>query len=273
MSKRDLILVVDDSRIIRNRLESILTRSGFDVILREDGEKAILAVLEYYPDLILMDYNMPEMDGIHAARVLKEYSQTRMIPIAMFTDNRNIEEKVKSFKVGIEDYILKNVAENELVARVKRLLNWKKDRENIIREKQKLEGLLNNLSEAIIIVDNSGLLVFFNHRAAERFMLIPELIMSKRLEELFPNLKDMEEVFSAVLEKRETEGVEVVIDHGDGKRIYDVSVRRVHLGFTEDIGGAVIFSDITAEKETEKLRSEFYSMVAHEMRTTAYSGR
>lgn len=264
---RSLVLVVDDSRSIREKLQSILLENDFEVIIRKDGEEAVLAALEYFPDLILMDYNMPGMDGLQASRMLKKYPQTKSIPIALFTDTEDIRSKVKSFRIGVEDYILKSIDHKELIARIKGLLYWKNDREKINREKDKLAGLLDNFSDAVAIADNSGQIIFFNRSAADRFGFVPEVIRAGNLKDVLPESGETGEILDAVKDRRELEDLELEIEAGEEKKIYSISVRRVQLDYTEDIGAAVIFTDITGEKEAEKLKAEFHSMIAHEMRT------
>ncbi|MBD3178625.1 MAG: response regulator [Candidatus Latescibacteria bacterium] len=264
---RNLILIVDDSKSIREKLRSILVDNGFEVIIREEGEGAVQAALEYFPDLILMDYNMPGMDGLAASRMLKKYSQTRAIPIALFTDTEDIKNKVKSFQIGVEDYILKGIDHKELVARISGLLNWKTDRDKIIREKDKLSGLLDNFRDAVAIVNHEGQIMFFNRSAADRFGFVPEVIKAGNLKDVLPECEESREILLAVEERRELEELELEISRCDRQRIYTISIRRVELDYTEDIGAAVIFTDITGEKEAEKLKAEFHSMIAHEMRT------
>ncbi len=267
MSERELILVVDDSRVIRERMKDTLIRNGYDVILRENGEDGVLAALEYYPDLIIMDFNMPQMDGFQASRTLKKYQQTRMIPIAVFTDNRDIVQKIKFFDVGVEDFIVKDADEAEVIARVSGLLRWKKNRDGIILEKDKLSTLLDNLSDSVIICDDSGKLIFFNRAAAQRFNLIPELIMEKSIRDILPETEEIVEMYSLIDNRTEQEAFEIEVERDTGKRTYLVDISRVFINLSEDVGCALILKDITAEKEAERLKTEFYSMMAHEMRT------
>ncbi|MBN1164366.1 MAG: response regulator [Candidatus Krumholzibacteriota bacterium] len=267
MSTRELILVVDDSSLIRQRMKEILSRNGYDVLLRENGEAGILAALEYYPDMIIMDMNMPKMDGFQASRILKRYPQTKMIPIAVFTDNRGIQQKVSFFEVGVEDFIVKDADEAEIIARVSGLLRWKRNRDKVIREKDKLSYLLDSLSDSVIIIDDTGKLLYFNRMAAQRFNLIPELIQDRTIHDILPETEKVMEMFSLLDKREEFGGFEIEIEREGGKKIYLVDVSRVYIELSEDVGGAVILKDITAEKEAERVKAEFYSMMAHEMRT------
>ncbi|MBN2071808.1 MAG: response regulator [Candidatus Krumholzibacteriota bacterium] len=268
MKNRELILVVDDSSTIRERMKSILIENGYDVILRNDGQAGVMAALEYSPDLIIMDLNMPGMNGLEASAILKRYPQTSLIPLAVFTDDNKTENKVAFFEAGVEDFIVKDSDEAEVLARVAGLLRWGRNRNMIIDEKSKLGTLIDILSDLVLIVNREGLLVFYNRIAALRFRLIPELINQISIKDVLPDSKHVRELCDHIENGREATGMEIEINNGGiDIRHYIVDISRVRIDMEEDVGGAIVFRDITAEKEAEKLKSEFYSMMAHEMRT------
>jgi PAS domain S-box-containing protein len=267
MSKREVILVVDDSEFIRDRMESILSANNYHVVLRKNGEEGILAALEYNPDVIVMDVNMPKMDGYRACRILKRYPQTKTIPLAVFTDTSETDQKVKFFEIGVEDFIVKDADEEEVVARIAGLLRWRKSRDKILRERDKLSNLLDSLSDAVMIVDNSGKLIFYNHVASVRFGLIPEILGEKRLRDVLPESQEIMDLLSIVESHHEFEGKEIEIERDGEKRVYFADVCRVFLEFSDDVGGALVLKDVTAERESERVKAEFYSMIAHELRT------
>ncbi len=267
MRDRAVILVVDDSNSIRYRMNEILTNNGYEVILRENGEAGVLAALEFSPDLIIMDINMPKMNGYQACRMLKSYPQTKIIPVAVFTTENETSEKVKLFDIGVEDFIIKDADEEEVIARVSGLLRWKNNRDKIIRDKNKLGSLLDSLSDSVIIADNSGRLVYFNRSAAQRFGLIPELIKDKLVRELLPANDRVVEMFSRIENRHELDDYELTIEIDGEEKIFNAGTSRVFVDTSEDVGSAVILKDITAERVAEKLKSEFYSMIAHELRT------
>ncbi len=267
MVDKTLILVVDDSNAIRTRMKEILTRHDYSVILRENGQEAILAALEYDPDLIVIDVNMPHMGGYEACKILKRYQQTRMIPIAVFTDNREIEKKVRFFDIGVEDFIVKDADEAEVIARISGLLRWKENRDRTVRDRNRLENLIDSLSDIVLITDTNGRLVFFNRPAVERFGLVPELLMEKSLTDILPEVEEILEQFTMLDEYEEFESVERELMRDGEKRVYLVSVCRVYIGYSEEVGVAVILKDVTSARETERIKAEFYSMIAHEFRT------
>ncbi|OQX83217.1 MAG: hypothetical protein B6D63_06605 [Candidatus Latescibacteria bacterium 4484_7] len=266
-AERPLVLIVDDSRVVRQRVSSILSREGFDVILKENGEKGVLAALEYNPDAIVMDINMPVMDGFEACKLLKSHNQTRMIPLCVFTDEGSIERKVDFFNIGVEDFIRKDFEDDEIVARIKGLLRLRSLRDKIMGGAELLEKIIDSLTDSVLIFDNRDRLVLFNRMAAADFDLIPELIEEALASDIFSNYDGMHKVLKAVSSKEEIEDYTVEIALKGKLRYFVVDIKVIELAYCDGQGTAVILKDITAQKETEKLKADFYSMIAHELRT------
>ncbi|MBI3738110.1 MAG: response regulator, partial [Chloroflexi bacterium] len=120
MSKR--ILVVDDDDMMRKMTSTILTRHEFEVLNASNGREALTSLSTNKPDLILLDVMMPEMDGYETCKKIRENSATAAIPILMLTALASIEQKVKGFEAGADDYLAKPFESEELVARVNVLL-------------------------------------------------------------------------------------------------------------------------------------------------------
>jgi pilus assembly protein CpaE len=120
MGKR--ILVVDDDDMMRKMTSTILTRHEFEVLNAENGRDALAQLETVKPDLILLDVMMPEMDGYEACRKIRADPATGMIPILMLTSLASIEQKVKGFEAGADDYLAKPYEVEELLARVNVLL-------------------------------------------------------------------------------------------------------------------------------------------------------
>src|SRR5512140_459345 len=101
------ILVVDDSAENLTLLSRILKMSGYGVEIANNGMDAVKLAHECPPDLILMDINMPDMDGFETSERLKAEAQTRDIPVIFISALDNAEDKVRAFRAGGIDYILK----------------------------------------------------------------------------------------------------------------------------------------------------------------------
>lgn len=116
------ILIVEDEKEIRELLVFTLLRDGYEVIEAETAEVALEKIDNRLPDLILVDWMLPGMDGIDLAKRLRRDELTADLPIVMLTARGEEADKLKSFAGGIDDYITKPFSPRELLARVKALL-------------------------------------------------------------------------------------------------------------------------------------------------------
>jgi two-component system phosphate regulon response regulator PhoB len=116
------ILIVEDEKEIRELLVFTLLRDGYKVIEAETAEVALEKIDNRLPDLILVDWMLPGMDGIDLAKRLRRDELTADLPIVMLTARGEEADKLRSFAGGIDDYITKPFSPRELLARVKALL-------------------------------------------------------------------------------------------------------------------------------------------------------
>ncbi|MBM4463272.1 MAG: response regulator transcription factor [Chloroflexi bacterium] len=113
------ILVVDDEVTILRFMRANLEASGYQVLTAGDGLEALQIFEKELPDLVILDLRMPKMDGFEVCRRIREFSQ---IPIIVLTALENVDDKVKCFDLGADDYITKPFGRDELLARVKAVL-------------------------------------------------------------------------------------------------------------------------------------------------------
>lgn len=120
MSKK--ILVVEDNNKNRRLLVDILKYYGYEVIEAINGGEAIKFAREQKPDLILMDMQMPIMDGFTAIKILKSAPETKGIKIISITSFAMVGDKERILKAGADDYIAKPINTRQLPEVVKRIL-------------------------------------------------------------------------------------------------------------------------------------------------------
>ena len=113
------ILVVEDEPSQREVLAYNLKAEGFLVISADDGEDALLLVEEEKPDVILLDWMMPNLSGIEVCRRLKSCNETRAIPIVMVSARSEEMDKVRGLEIGADDYLVKPYSVIELIARLR----------------------------------------------------------------------------------------------------------------------------------------------------------
>ncbi len=116
------ILVADDDPDLRDILRSILEPSGFSVLEAGDGAQALETVRHHHPDLVILDYMMPQMTGPEFCDQLKQDMLLRYIPVIMLTGKSEIQDKVHGINAGADDYLVKPFEPQELLARVHMVL-------------------------------------------------------------------------------------------------------------------------------------------------------
>lgn len=119
------ILVVDDNRENIILVRDVLEVANYDVVEAVSGPKALELVSEDKPDLILLDVNMPGMNGFEVCKVLKEDEATHNIPVIMLTAQSDVDSRVIGIEAGADDYMTKPYSPRELLARVERSLRSK----------------------------------------------------------------------------------------------------------------------------------------------------
>ncbi|MFI5892876.1 response regulator [Actinoplanes sp. NPDC051513] len=136
----DLILVVDDDQDIAGFVEFNLKVHGYDVIRAKDGEDALEIMQDNRPDLAVVDWMMPRMDGVELTRRLRAEPLTSALPVIMLTAKSMTVDKVVGLTAGVDDYLVKPFDTAELLARVTSTLRRNKE----FREVSPLTGLPGN---------------------------------------------------------------------------------------------------------------------------------
>ena len=113
------VLVVDDDRVLADVVTFTLRRDGFQVVQAHDGQMALERWLEEQPDLIVLDVNLPKLDGFAVCRRIREQSD---IPIILLTVRDEEDDIVKGLGLGADDYVTKPFSPRQLVARVQAVL-------------------------------------------------------------------------------------------------------------------------------------------------------
>ncbi len=123
MEKKKHILLVDDDELARQLFGFKLAGAGFEVLYAEDGNIGREMARRFQPDLILMDIEMPVMDGLKACSMIKNESQTSNIPVIFLTNTDMSIEAQKAVKeLGAEEYIPKAADPEKLISTIKKVL-------------------------------------------------------------------------------------------------------------------------------------------------------
>lgn len=167
MQKAERILLVEDSKSQANFTKELLKKAGYEIVWVEDGKSAIKTALSGSVDVILLDVNLPDMNGNEVCRVLKSREDTKLIPVIMLTVKGTVNDKVAGFQAGADDYLPKPYNENELNARIYSCLRTKQLQDELRNKNAELELLLKKLEILSITDQLTGL---YNRRYFENVL-------------------------------------------------------------------------------------------------------
>lgn len=172
------ILVVEDEQPIREMVGFALENSGYEVQEAISARQAQTLIADNVPDLILLDWMLPDVSGIDYARRLKKEDLTREIPIIMLTARGEEEDKILGFESGADDYVTKPFSPRELVARIKAVLR----RGGPPADEEVLEAkglILDMASHRVSAGENTLEIGPTEYRLLEFFMSHPERVYSR----------------------------------------------------------------------------------------------
>lgn len=207
------ILIVDDDANYRDLLRSLLEMNGY-VVSSADGGKAALELLEKgRPGLVLSDIDMPEMDGYELCQEVRRRFPTEVLPLVLVTGRDPVQERVRGLEAGADDFLMKPVNKEELLARVRSLLRITQLHDTVRVQAGKLEEWGNELERRVEqqVTQLGQLKRFFSPQVAELVVsgTGQSLIRSHRKEVtvVFSDLRG----FTAFAETSEPEEVNAVL--------------------------------------------------------------
>ena len=172
------ILIVEDEAPIREMVAFGLRRAGFEVSEAADCGEARASIADSRPDIMLIDWMLPDMSGLELARGLKRNQETRDIPIIMLTARAEEPDKVAGLDSGADDYVTKPFSPRELLARIKAVLRRSSPvgEDNTIR----VDTLcLDSASHRVTVADETVALGPTEYRLLNFFMTHPERVYSR----------------------------------------------------------------------------------------------
>lgn len=138
---KDVILLVDDDRFIRTVIREALEQDGYKVVEAVNGEEGIEKFITYNPSLILMDVEMPKMNGFIASEQIRQHPNGKMTPLLFVTSRDDDPFIEKAFSIGADDYILKPVHIPVLRRRIARMIESRKNQQSIMKQNVLLSSL------------------------------------------------------------------------------------------------------------------------------------
>ncbi len=144
--QKPIVLVAEDEPDVRQLIVSQL--SEYQLLVAKDGEKALQLAKQYLPDLILLDWMMPERDGLEVCQLIRETAALERTPVIMLTARIDERSKIEALRAGANDFLTKPFAPTELKLRISHLLNSGRYEKEVVQKSQELGVALAELKES-----------------------------------------------------------------------------------------------------------------------------
>jgi diguanylate cyclase (GGDEF)-like protein len=255
------ILIVDDLPENLLVIESILAKVDAQLVTAASGHEALMKILQIPFSLILLDVQMPGMDGCETAEYIRKNQDTRHIPI-IFVTALNAEKQIfKGYESGAVDYLIKPINPHVLLSKVNVFLEIDRQRLELEELVKQHQLLLNCAGEGIIGIDSNGYITYANPEAASILQGELDNIVDSHIHKFLtdPSEKIKEKnwknspILEKFLEKKIIREPDSLFWRASGKS-FPVSFTCAALNNNREsfIGGVIVFSDISIKKEIEK---------------------
>ncbi len=256
--KQKVILLVDDIPENLELLARNLQRKGYKALLATSGAQALEIALAKLPDLILLDVQMPVMNGFEVCKRLKQNPDTKHIPVIFLTAKTEQDSIVEAFSIGAVDYVLKPFYNEELFARVNTHLQLKELSDEIEDKNEKLRQYVDMIEHNIAIsqTDADGIMLYASEALCELSGYSKEELVGRKhncLKSGCTSAEVYDELWSTIKSGRQWSG-ELLDKKKDGELFW------VHITITPKLnedasiaGYMAIWHDITDRKMVEEL--------------------
>ena len=275
------VLLVDDNPQNLKVLYETLRDKGYQLLIANDGEKALQLARRHQPEVILLDIMMPGMDGFEVCQHLRADATTALSAIIFLSALNDIDAKVKGFNMGGADYIAKPFQAQEVMARVDTQIRVIQLERAMQARNRQLESeqasLLNAIFEGIYGLDPDGIITFANPAAAEIAGADQEALVGRYVGELHFTDESGQVVAHAqrVLCRDEAAVLRrgVAMARADGTHFQGEYRAAPRFENGELTGSVLVFRDITEELAQERALEETRDLVAEQREQLAHASR
>lgn len=235
------ILVVDDDTIMCNAMRRTLEHAGYTVSVAHDGEDALQQMQTYRPDLVLLDVNMPRMDGFEVLRRIRSDPELAAIFVVIVSSARtDTESQVHGLETGADGYLTRPISNRELIARVQAMLRIEAAEKALRQKERQMRDLIASNIDGMLVVNGQGHTLFANPAACALLDRTPQSIVGRQI--------------GIPITAGEHTELDLLRPDG-GRRVVEMRVAQIEWQ-SEPVFLAAL-RDITERKQLEEIRQEY----------------
>jgi len=185
--KNHKILIVDDEPTNIMLLKDVLKDDNYEVSTAMSGEQALELMPIIQPDLILLDVLLSGIDGYEVCKRIRANKRFRLVKIMMISAMAMLEERLKGYDAGADDYIVKPFKKEELLAKIRIMKKLKESEAYNEQYRNRLEAILRSVKDGIVTVDNEMKIIMANESSRRICGILSQQVMGEKYDEIFNN--------------------------------------------------------------------------------------
>lgn len=253
MDERPRILVVDDDVTARIMMRAALTKAGFDVVLAAHGAEALHSFRRDPADMVMLDVDMPELDGYEVCRLLRD-AAGELLPIVMVTGMDDLASVERSYESGATDFISKPINWGLIGHRVRYLLRGQQIKLDLLAEQARNAAILDALPDLLFELDIDGRYIDYHSPRSELLATPAELFLGRTVAEVLPPdaARVCMEALQSALQLGRSSGGQFLLELEQGPCWFELSVARKLAPAGAKPRFIVLSRDITERKRAEE---------------------
>lgn len=264
------VLVVDDEVRIQKACQRLLTEEGCDVEIAENGIKGLEMIDEKHFDIILLDLMMPGMSGLDVLTDVKAHHPDTVVII--ITGYATLEHSIETMKKGAFDFLSKPFSPTELRLVIAKAIESIRTLQDIATEKSRMRVMINTLSNGVLTTDNQKKIALANPAFLKMIGCRTTSVIGHKVSEFIKDSRLLDMIDQAIQQPEDTfseitDEIAMPFSKEDKDMIIGVRCIPFRDRLNRNLGSITVFNDITALKKIDQLKSNFVSMVAHEIKS------
>ena len=258
------ILVIDDEKRIRDITNKMLTNEGFEVALAETGDIGMKMIEEKHYDIILLDLMMPGISGLDLLPHLRSHHPYSVVIV--ITGYATLEHSIEAMKKGAFDFISKPFSPQDLRLVISKAIKFIRTLQDIADEKSRMKVLINQLSDGVMATDIQKNIALANPAFLKMMDFFEENVTGQPVSDIIQNEKIESMIDQSI--SMPSEEFSILSEEIDlGENVLSVRCLPFRDRLNRNLGTITVTRDITTLKKIDQLKSDFVSMVAHEIRS------